>query len=294
MDYILYFAAERGFLNIIQFIKTKVSIDDNLEITNNDKPTLIKAITTNAIAKAFFNGHLEIIKQLLQLPNNDPTFKDYNYYSGILSGAVRYLDIIKFLLFEVPGVDAQQLSLAAFERAVDSGQIDTLQFLLSHFPDISTNRSHSNATMAFERAVRVGRLDVVKILVQRCENIDYTSLLTAAAETGQLEVVKYLVTLPQINVCNNETGALFCAVEANHIDVVNFWAVRDGVDLGARDNFVLRKMAERGNLETVKLLVGLSGVDPTAEDNEAVRNAASHGHSEVVKFLLTLPGVQMI
>ncbi|KAJ3317362.1 hypothetical protein HDU76_001208 [Blyttiomyces sp. JEL0837] len=334
-------AAQRGYLDIIQFILTKVDVnestsndqnqqqyqpvnDANLAIDNDarsTKSTLIKSVTTQAIYRAFKNGHLEIIKVLLSLPNNDPTLKQAETES-VLCEAVKYPDVLMYLLTEIPGVDVLNFALSALVYASDVGDIESLQFLLSAFPDISANQSYSryqkqalekaarqgrvdvvtllldhcgniSHKLALEEAARKGHLSVVKLLFNHCGNVNLNSAVAYSAEAGCFEVVKYLIKLPRIHGRVDESWALTLAVKEKHYDTAKFLAIRDGVNVGVEDSFALRKVAEQGSLEMVKFLVGFSGVDPTARNNEAVRMASSKGHEEVVKFLLTLPGVSM-
>ncbi|KAJ3298319.1 hypothetical protein HDU76_006477, partial [Blyttiomyces sp. JEL0837] len=314
-SYIIQLAAERGYINIIQFVLTKINIEDaessnnsqsqsepinlNDTPTNVTKPTLVKSTITEAIYGAIEHGHLDIIKILLKLPNDDPTFQSHNR-TKFVSGVSRHLEVIKFVLLEVPGVDVLNISITTLYHAAASGSIDIVKFLLETVPGLPTYSKPPhpmkplfNLQVAVEVAAQCGWFDVVKILLEVGENVDVSTALIKAAEAGNLSVVKYLVTVPGIDVSADDNLAIRSAATYMRFDVVRFLAVRDGVDVTVRDNEVLRTVTKSGNLETVKYLIGLPGVDPTADDNEAVRNAAIRGHEEVVKFLLTFPGVDL-
>ncbi|KAJ3268503.1 hypothetical protein HDU76_011414, partial [Blyttiomyces sp. JEL0837] len=103
---ILLLAAERGFIDIIQFIFTnfEINIYSYIKYEPKSLPGFYNttSTTTQAIYKAFHNGHLDIIKLLISLPNDDPTLTQYPKF---LSGAVHHLDVMKFLLWDIPGVD---------------------------------------------------------------------------------------------------------------------------------------------------------------------------------------------
>ncbi|KAJ3319496.1 hypothetical protein HDU76_000524 [Blyttiomyces sp. JEL0837] len=310
-SYILYFAAERGYMNVIQFIvrkvMTNISIDDiqpqfqpnalrKAEKDNNinsTRPILIKSFTTSAIYNALRNGYLDIAKLLLTLPNDDPTLKHHYCY---LSGAVRHFNVIKFLLFVLPGVDVTEMSVAIFGWACRWGQVHTIKFLLSKFPDIVTFpyfTSHLRQTA--NEAARRGFLDVMELLLV-LEFRKYVNLYTAldeAVKWGRLDIVKRLVNLLDINFAYRDNYLLFNAVKEHRFNVVRFLVRYSEVDAGVEDNLALRVVAKCGDLDLVKVLVGLKGVDPTARKNEAVRNAALGGHEKVVRFLITFPGVDL-
>ena len=84
-----------------------------------------------------------------------------------------------------------------------------------------------------------------------------------AAENGQLELVKYLMSLPKSY----------------------------GIDPSAGNNGAIRWAAENGHLDVVKYLMSLHkeySIDPSDRDNYAIRGAVENGHLETVKYLLSL------
>ncbi|KAJ3317361.1 hypothetical protein HDU76_001207 [Blyttiomyces sp. JEL0837] len=360
-SYILYFAAGRGHINVIQFILTKVTISNNnsdnnfdentqleqqhsefqsrkgyksvfnffktkitksttstnvaltvnpqpihfgpeslaiLNITNElstTKPNLIPAITTKAIHNASENGHLDIMKLLLPLPNDFPTLITANH-TTITFNAARYVNVIKFLLSEIPGVNQQHIALSALKHASAMGVIDTVRFVLDTFPDISTYHPPypflSFGTAVGEASFN-GHLEIAQLLLRHRGTVDVSSALVKACKAGHMDIVKVLMMVDGIRFEAGGKYAVTAAATAGHFDIVRLLMVQDGVDVSVEDNLVLRKAAEAGDLTLVKMLVGigLPNVDPCACENEAFRLAASKGHEEVVRFLLGLPGV---
>ncbi|KAJ3317815.1 hypothetical protein HDU76_001044 [Blyttiomyces sp. JEL0837] len=307
---ILHVAAQRGYLNIIQFILASIDIDmdthkaphESINLTNiernytkSTKPILLPTFTTEAIYAAFKIGRLDIIKLLLALPNNDPTLK--NYHKFIVSAALHF-DVIKFLLLEIPGVNVNNLSIHVLFYASMNGLNDTVKFLLSKFPDISTYSTvnpNRNYAHAIEAAAFHGHLEVIKLLLEgqkEIGNVDFA--VVKACEGGHLEVVRTLMKMvPEINVGSDNNLAIKSAAECKHFHIVKFLAGLEGVDVSVEDDYVLRTVARFGDLGTVKVLLEKGGVDPTAFGNEAIRNAAMGGHEALVKFLLTFPGVDL-
>ncbi|KAJ3329251.1 hypothetical protein HDU76_008304 [Blyttiomyces sp. JEL0837] len=300
--YILQLAAERGFTQVIQFLLTKFKIDDtnptNIQVNSESirhptDPTPLKSYTTEAVYDAIYAGRLDVLKLLLTLPHNYPTPNRQDYY---LSGVVRHLHVLKFLFLEIPGIDVKAISLSSLRYASAMGIIDTVQFLLSTFPDISTY-TPSTLTSSFANALTeastMGHLNVVKMLLKYRGNTDVGQALGNAARRGHLQIVKTLAMVPGINAGARIDYAIRSAAQEKHYDIVKFLTAHFGVDVGVEYNYVLAIVAEHGDLDMVKFLVGLPGVDPTASRNDALRRAASQGHLEVVKFLLTLPGVDI-
>ncbi|KAJ3286746.1 hypothetical protein HDU76_007936, partial [Blyttiomyces sp. JEL0837] len=135
VSHIIFFAAQRGYMNILQFLLTKFNIDDD-----NNKPvdippppskpaiTLTKSITNYAIPHACKMGYLEIVKFLLTVPGVDPTALD-NYAVREAAGK-GHLEIVKFLL-TVPGVDPTACDNYAVRNAASNGYLDVVKFLLT-------------------------------------------------------------------------------------------------------------------------------------------------------------------
>ena len=89
----------------------------------------------------------------------------------------------------------------------------------------------------------------------------------------------------------DDNEAISHASHQGHLEVVKFLSTLPGVDVSDCENWGICYASAVGHLEVVKYLSTLPGVDPSAQDNAAIRRASENGHLEVVEYLSTLPGV---
>src|SRR5688572_23343364 len=111
-----------------------------------------------------------------------------------------------------------------------------------------------------EKAIQNGRLELVKNILSQLGNRknQHTRVQAAfqiAAEKGQLDILKYLITFPNVNPA-------------------------------ADDNSAFRAASKNGDLETLRFLSSIPGVDPTAGENEPFKFAASDGYFEVLQSFM--------
>ena len=76
--------------------------------------------------------------------------------------------------------------------------------------------------------------------------------------------------------------------ELNQLEVVKFLASLPDVDASVEGNEAIRWASFHGHLELVKFLASLPEVDASAWGNETYWWASHNGHVEVVKFLESL------
>ncbi|KAJ3300323.1 hypothetical protein HDU76_006118, partial [Blyttiomyces sp. JEL0837] len=162
------------FINIIQFILTKINIeaDSSIHIQPHTEPrlTLSKQIVTKAIYTAFDYGDLDIIKLLLQLPNDDPTLKEHDSF---MSGAVKHVHVLRFLLSDISSINVKDTAVSALIFASEGGHVETVQVLLSSFPELFTlSETDSNdnevRSALFKAAMKAGvngQFDIAKLLL---------------------------------------------------------------------------------------------------------------------------------
>ncbi|KAJ3292964.1 hypothetical protein HDU76_007110 [Blyttiomyces sp. JEL0837] len=295
---ILCFAAKRGYMNVIEFIlaKVNININDNNQHQHQHEPgvTLDKELTNEAIYTAFESGHMDITKLLLPLPNEDPTFENFD-----VSKAVIHLHVIKFLFSEIPVVDVISYPSGAFYRASEEGYIESVKFLLSIVPSIARDSWGYNQYL--KSAAANGHFDVLKLLLSVRGGTDITgidrnyyddeTLIAVAAANGHFDIVNHLVWEEGVDPSAYENSAVRTLAAQGNLEAVKFLLTFHDVDPTGLDNGAFREAARGGHLEVVKLLSAIPGVDATARDNEALREAAGRGHLQVVKFLLTIPGV---
>ncbi len=124
------------------------------------------------------------------------------------------------------------------------------------------NISSEILNRAFSTAVINGFLPIVKAL-SKIAGVDPTAddndAIQAAAQYGELEVVKFLCTDPDLK-----------------------------VDPAANNNTAICLAAQFGHLQVIQYLCTLPNIDPTADKDSAIRAASEHKYPEVVNFLASL------
>ena len=141
-------------------------------------------------------------------------------------------------------------------------------------------------------------------LIKEYNYIKDNKSLRKASEKGHLEVVKYLMSLPdKIDPSAENNFAIRWASLYGHLEVVKYLMSLPkeyGIDPSVKDNEAIRWASLYGNLEVVKYLMSLPkeyGIDPSADNNYAIRCANYYKGSKVVKYLLSLPkehGIHLI
>ncbi|KAJ3331894.1 hypothetical protein HDU76_001926 [Blyttiomyces sp. JEL0837] len=284
-SFIMLFA-ERGYLNIIEFILTNI----NNTCKEDDPISLDPKITTISIYTALKVGHVDICKLLLPLPNSDSTLENS---AKFLRQAVSHVHVIKFLFLDFPCVNLQQDSRTAYELALSNGASETVKFLLSTFPDIHSTLDKRTQIDLLARAAMEGHLDGVKLILEYCELIDVSVALKTAVVNGRSEVVKVLLNVPGVDVMVVSKEGIKKVVAYGYWGVVKLLAMHPTIDVSFLNDEVFKLLAYAGELDTLKVLVKVPGVDPSANNNQAIIMAASERRFEVVKFLMTLPGVDV-
>ena len=125
-----------------------------------------------------------------------------------------------------------------------------------------------------------------------------------ACNNGHLEVVKYLLTSPDLKEhadihADNDKG-FRGACDKGHLEVVKYLLtspyLKEYADIHAQDDYGFRWACSNRHLEVVKYLLTTpelkEHVNIHANDDWGFRYACNNGHLEVVKYLLTSPDLK--
>ena len=150
-------------------------------------------------------------------------------------------------------------------------------------------------------ACREGTLNVVKLLVEAGANVcvadeEENTCLMLASREGHIDTVRYLVSLPQMDVKQRDSEgnpALHVAVREKHAEVVQV-LIDAGADVNGRasdGDTPLFLAIRQGSLDMVKLLVRAgAGVCVTDKGEDTCLMLASReGHIDTVRYLVSLP-----
>jgi len=119
-----------------------------------------------------------------------------------------------------------------------------------------------------------------------------------ASRNGHLEVIKYLMSLPEeykiIPAVNNNLVIRYASLNG-HLDVVKYLMSLPkeyGIDPAASENGAIRWASENGHLDVIKYLMSLPKeykINPGSNNNLAIKWASENGHLNVVNYLSSLP-----
>lgn len=246
--------------------------DDGL-VTSEDKFAMVKLLLNNgansksaALALAARHDYLEIAKLLL-------SSIDADRYDGLKDG------------------DASE----ALCEAANNTSLEMLRLLLDH--------GAKGRSRALQAAVLHGNTDVIQLLISSGADVNAApfdidpweeiprTALQAAARTGRLEIVRFLLdagALPEINPSPYEEGtALQFAAITGNIDIV-YELLQRGAHVnaaarGERGRTALEGAAEHGRLDIVQLLIN---VQAEVRETRALKFARREGHDGVVGLLL--------
>ena len=170
-----------GFTEVVKILLECNDAKINVTIDNN-----------YAIRKASSEGHIELVKLLLQYEKVDPT-ADYNY--AIRKASCRGFSEIVELLLQCEKVDPMWGSAdikSAFSETLWRGNITIIKLLLNS----GKVDPVADSNYAIREASRYGFTGIVKLLLQ-CDKVDPTAdsnyAIRKASYRGYTEIVKLLL-----------------------------------------------------------------------------------------------------
>ncbi|EGG16902.1 hypothetical protein DFA_07883 [Cavenderia fasciculata] len=160
------------------------------------------AVTVEIAASVCGSGKVEAVKFLDQFrqqylnkmdPSYYPLFTTHEFICAISKG--QSLDVVKYLHanrteklkdgYQLMNNACKDDSLLEILKAAELGQLETIKFLLVHYPELKVD-------IAFDFATRFLKNDVVKFLYLNTTD-NATIALTMAITHNNLEIAKYLL-----------------------------------------------------------------------------------------------------
>ena len=155
---------------------------------------------------AAYKGHIEIVRYLVGLPDVDVNHQGFENFTALHSAVY--------------------------------GEAEVVQVLIDAGADIDTKNNEGNSPLHY--ACEEGSLDAVKMLVRAGAGVRDTNhaCLVLAVCYGCIEIVRYFVGLPEVDVNHRESylsTALHYSVNNKHTDVVQV-LIDAGADIDTQDN----------------------------------------------------------
>ena len=235
-----------------------------------------------AIGGASGNGHLEVVKMLLEDDRVDPSANDnYAFRRASKNG---HLEIVKLLLLD-KRVDPSAQDNYAIKYASGNGHLEIIKLLLTDKRvDPSVDENH-----AITMATKNGYLDIIMLLLLD-KRVDPSAqdnwAIGWASKNGHMEIVELLLSDVRVDPSDDNNYAIRQASENGHMGIVELLMSDVRVDPSVCNNYAIRHASQNGRWGVVKLLLQDERVDPSTDGNWAIRYASENGHLEVVKLLL--------
>ncbi|KAJ3281372.1 hypothetical protein HDU76_008941 [Blyttiomyces sp. JEL0837] len=187
-------------------------------------------------------------------------------------------------LSHLDGVDPSEYDNEAFKTACLAGQISIIRNLWKY-----ESVRLVDGQQLLGRVVRKDNvnMNVVKFLVEECQvNPAYYqgSCLRSATERGSLKAVKYLVTFEQVR--EYLDLAVVAAAEYGQLEVLKFLVQQDeGMDPTTKQHGALFGAAKRGDEDLVKLLLDFYRAHSVKVDNEIHGPNGDSGQLDILEII---------
>ncbi len=207
-----------------------------------------------------------------------------------------HLNVVKVLIDALADVNRKtRRNYTSLHLAAQNGHLDVVEFLIDKNSDVSAKTQEGYTPLHL--AAQNGHLDVVKYLIsEKGAEIDLRghfqlTPLHLAAQNGSLSVVKVLLAMAKEPDCSPVTRRghtpLHLAAACGNKTVVELLLSKGKakIDLQSHIGFTpLHLAARNGHLNVVKVLIDKNA--KTTCDDTALHLAAQNGHLNVVEFLI--------
>jgi ankyrin repeat protein len=253
--------------------------------------------TMNALHLAAFNGHVQVVKSLLDANRKDVNIPDdTGTYALIWASLNGHKKIVQLLLEQGANVDAQGGRYGnALQAACYAGHYEIVQTLLEQGANVDARGGrYGNALQA---ACYAGHYEIVQTLLEQGANVDarggrYGNALHAVCSAGHYKIVQILLEQEyHVKAQREHFGiALYAASENGHKEVVQL-LLEKGASVNARSGHVgtaLQAASMAGHEAVARLLIEWAAdVNLTANGACALSLATKCRNDDLLKLLLS-------
>lgn len=262
----LYCAALNGDCKVVQFLIEKSKCDPNSKDRHKKTP----------LHYACENGHTEVVKYLLGLPNCD---KQTALHRAASNGQLK---VVECLVAKCSLLARNEHGNTALHLAVYNNHLEVVKYFIEK-QGCDPNIKGEHGCTPLYLSLKYKYFELSKYLIPHCDvgRTGIVDCVLPAVETQNLEIVQFLCKTHRLDpYLRSDKGKLLKATE--DIGILKF--LKDYTD-------PLHYAAEQGNVETVSFFVESRKWDPNKLDrhgNNTLHHASKHGQLEVVKFLTGL------
>jgi hypothetical protein len=266
-EHIIENLAEWGYDNIIKFI------------LNDPRITYIP---DNALKKAAYNSHYEVVKLIYYHSKFKYSDSDHPIFSIINCG---HCNIIKLLATDpqIKSCILEEVFTIILKQNHDYSLIEYLLNNLQINPVAYSNQAIINASIS-------GKHKSVKLLLRdpRVDPSAQNNQAIIEASKNSVEIVRLLLTDSRVDPSAQNNQAIIEASK-NSVEIVQLLLNDPRVDPSAQNNQAIIE-ASKNSVDIVQLLLTDPRVDPSAQDSEAIIEASKKS-VDMVKILLADPRV---
>jgi len=245
-----------------------------------------EANNNQAVRLSCESGKVEIPRLLLTHPKVDPSVQNNEAIRNAC--AKGFTDIVKLLLAD-SRVNPSDAENEAVISVCNDGHMEILKLILA---DSRLDISTEEANIAFCHACYENHLDIARLLVDKPEfkidpSADDNYPLFFAAQTGYVEITRFLLSHPNVDPSANNNSAIEEACNnGGNIEIAQLLMADKRVNPADEKCIAFDRACQGGNLDIVKLLLDDPRIDPGARDNAAIILGFEYGQMEVVNHIL--------
>ena len=303
----LHWAVRGKYLDVVRVL---IDAGADVEVKNEDR---LSPLHYASISEEDVNGKITIVKMLVKAGAGVRAADNQGDTCLTIAARTGHTETVRYLV-GLPEVELNHKgsrNRTALFWAVRENYPDVVQVLIDAGADVEVKddgglEEDGSAYSPLELASLHGRAVCAKMLVEAGAAVaeadkNRDSCLLLSLGSGDVETVRYLAGLPQVDVdeVRNGKSALICEILKVRPSII---VVQTLIDAGAgmdstdgNGRTPLHSACVKGNIAIVKMLVR-AGAEVCVADNArdtCLNIAAAKGHTETVRYLVGLPEVDV-